>query len=90
MKYIHNAKGLKAEGYESTSGFVVCEGSQAALEAVPPMKAHVRGIFEIREKLISTGVLSSADDSYRFPASTLILFLYTEFAKSGDQDIIAG
>jgi hypothetical protein len=26
-----NAKGLKAEGYESTSGFVICEGSQAAL-----------------------------------------------------------
>ena len=26
-----NAKGLKVEGYESTSGFVVCEGSQAAL-----------------------------------------------------------
>ena len=61
-----NAKGLKAEGYESTSGFVVCEGSQAALEAVPSMKTHVRGMYEIREKLISTGVLSLADDFYRF------------------------
>ena len=61
-----NAKGLKAEGYESTSGFVVCEGSQAALEAVPSMKTHVRGMYEIREKLINTGVLSPADDSYRF------------------------
>ena len=61
-----SAKGLMAEGYESTSGFVVCEGSQAALEAVPSMKTHVRGIYEIREKLISTGVLGLADDSYRF------------------------
>jgi hypothetical protein len=61
-----NAKGLKAEGYESTSGFVVCEGSQAALEAVPSMKTHIRGIYEIREKLISIGVLSSDVDAYRF------------------------
>lgn len=61
-----NAKGLKADGYESTSGFVVCEGSQAALEAVPSMKTHVRGMYEIREKLISAGVLSFEDNSYRF------------------------
>ena len=65
-RFFLNAKGLKAEGYESTSGFVVCEGSQAALEAVPSMKTHVRGMYEIREKLISTGVLSPADGSYRF------------------------
>ena len=61
-----NAKGLMAEGYESTSGFVVCEGSQAALEAVPSMKTHVRGMYEIREKLISTGVLGLKGNSYRF------------------------
>jgi hypothetical protein len=61
-----NAKGLKAEGYESTSGFVVCEGSQAALETVPSMKTHVRGMYEIREKLISTGVLGLKGNSYRF------------------------
>lgn len=59
-------KGLKAEGYESTSGFVVCEGSQAAPEAVPSMKTHNRGMFDLRERLISTGVLSQGDDSCRF------------------------
>ena len=61
-----SAKGLMAEGYESTSGFVVCEGSQATLEAVPSMKTHVRGMYEIREKLISTGVLRQDGDAYRF------------------------
>ena len=63
--FIH-AKGLKAEGYESTSGFVVCKGSQAALKVVPSMKTHVRGIYELREKLITTGVLSPAGDAYHF------------------------
>jgi len=61
-----NTKGVKAKGYESTSGFVVCEGSQAVLKAVPSMKTHVRGMYDIREKLISTGVLSPADKYYRF------------------------
>jgi len=61
-----NTKGVKAKGYESTSGFVVCEASQAVLKAVPSMKTHVRGMYDIREKLISTGVLSPADKYYRF------------------------
>ena len=61
-----NAKRVKATGYESTSGFVVCEGSQAVLKAVPSMKIHVRGMYDIRENLISTGVLSPMDNYYRF------------------------
>lgn len=61
-----NAKGLKAEGFESTSGFVVCEGSQAALDVVPSMKTHVRGMYEIREKLIRTGVLRQTGEAYIF------------------------
>ena len=61
-----NAKGLKAEGFESTSGFVVCEGSQTALDVVPSMKTHVRGMYEIREKLIRTGVLRQAGEAYIF------------------------
>jgi len=61
-----NTKGVKAEGYESTSGFVVCEGSQAVLKTVPSMKTHVRGMYDIREKLISTGVLSPTDNYYCF------------------------
>jgi len=61
-----NSKGVKAEGYESTSGFVVCEGSQAVLKTVPSMKAHVRGMYDNREKLISSGVLIPTDNCYRF------------------------
>lgn len=61
-----NTKGVKAEGYESTSGFVVCEGSQAVLKTVPSMKTHVRGMYDIREKLIATGVLTTEEKFYRF------------------------
>lgn len=60
------AKGLKAEGYESTSGFVVCQGSQAALESVPSMKNHVRGMYDLREKLIVSGVLAQEGQCYHF------------------------
>lgn len=60
------AKGVKAEAYEATEGFVVCEGSQAVLDAVPSMKNHVRGMYEIREKLIGTGVLALSGNHYKF------------------------
>lgn len=60
------AKGLKAEGYESTGGFVVCQGSQATLGTAPSMKTHVRGMYDIREKLITSGVLTKEDKCYRF------------------------
>lgn len=60
------AKGLKAEGYESTSGFVVCEGSQAEPKAVPSMKTHNRGMFDLREKLISAEVLMQEERYCRF------------------------
>ncbi len=61
-----NAKGLSAEGFESTAGFVVCEGSQAALKSVPSMKTHVRGMYDIREKLIESGVLQKEDNCFCF------------------------
>ncbi len=60
------AKGLKAEGYESTSGFVVCQGSQAALESVPSMKNHIRGVYDLRERLIASGVLAQKEKCYQF------------------------
>lgn len=60
------AKGLKAEGYESTSGFVVHKGSQAALEVVPSMKTYAGGAYSLREKLIASGVLTKEDTCYLF------------------------
>ena len=61
-----NSKGVSAEGFESTGGFVVCKGSQAVLESVPSMKTHVRGMYDIRKKLIESGVLQKEDTCFRF------------------------
>ncbi|MBU4152374.1 MAG: GIY-YIG nuclease family protein [Proteobacteria bacterium] len=61
-----SAKGLKAEGYESTSGFVVHKGSQAALEVAPSMQTYAQGAYSLRDKLIASGVLVKEDKCYRF------------------------
>ncbi len=61
-----NSKGVSADGFESTGGFVVCKGSQAVLESVPSMKTHVRGMYDIRKKLIESGVLQKEDTCFRF------------------------
>lgn len=65
-RFFLNAKGLTAEGFESTGGFVVFEGSQSTLETVPSMKIHVRGMYDLRERLIDSGVLRQKDNCYRF------------------------
>jgi hypothetical protein len=59
-------KGVSATGYESTKGFVVKSGSKAVREAVPSMKEHVRGMFDLREDLIQNGVLAEGSDAYVF------------------------
>lgn len=59
-------KGVTANGYEATQGFVVKAGSQAAGEAVPSMQEHVRGVYEHRLELIRNGVLSRRGDFYEF------------------------
>jgi hypothetical protein len=59
-------KGVTATGYESTKGFVVKSGSKAVREAVPSMKEHVRGMFDLREDLIQNGVLAEGSDAYVF------------------------
>lgn len=59
-------KGVVATGYEASQGFVVTVGSRAAAEAVPSMALHVRGMFDLRQELISTGVLVLDGDWYRF------------------------
>lgn len=59
-------KGVSAQGFEGTQGFVVKGGSQAVAEAVPSMEQHVRGMFEIRQELIRNGVLARQGDHYVF------------------------
>lgn len=59
-------KGIKAKGYESTEGFVVCAGSQAARDTTPSMEAYAPGRIEERKKLIASGVLLAQNDRYVF------------------------
>jgi hypothetical protein len=59
-------KGVSAQGFEGTQGFVVKEGSQAVGETVPSMEQHVRGMYELREELIRNGVLARQGDHYMF------------------------
>jgi len=59
-------KGVQATGYEASQGFVVRAGSQAVADAVPSMALHVRGMFDLRQELISNGVLSLQDGLYQF------------------------
>jgi hypothetical protein len=63
---ICKGKGVQASGYEASQGFVVKAGSQAVAESVPSMQLHVRGMFDVRQQLITNGVLALADGLYRF------------------------
>lgn len=59
-------KGVSANGYEATQGFVVKAGSKAVGESVPSMQQHVRGMFDLREELIGNGVLVREGDHFNF------------------------
>lgn len=59
-------KGVTANGYEATQGFIVKAGSRAVGEAVPSMQQHVRSMFNIRQELIQNGVLQREDDHFHF------------------------
>lgn len=59
-------KGVTANGYETTQGFVVKSGSLAVGEAVPSMQQHVRGMYDLRGELIANAVLDRDGDHYRF------------------------
>jgi len=59
-------KGIVAQGFEATQGFVVRAGSQAIGETVPSMQQHVRGMFDLRQELIGNGVLERDGDHFRF------------------------
>ena len=59
-------KGVQATGYEASQGFVVRSGSQATANTVPSMAQHVRGIYDLRQELISNGVLVMQAGLYQF------------------------
>jgi len=59
-------KGVTANGYEATQGFIVKAGSLAVGEAVPSMQQHVLSMFNIRQELIQNGVLQLEEDHFRF------------------------
>jgi hypothetical protein len=59
-------KGVAAQGYEATQGFVVKAGSLAVGETVPSMQQHVRGMYDLRQELIGNGVLERDGDHFRF------------------------
>jgi hypothetical protein len=61
-----SGKGIQAEGYESSEGFVVIEGSQAMAETAPSMEHRVGGYFELRTELIESGVLLDEGPALRF------------------------
>lgn len=59
-------KGVQATGYEASQGFVVRAGSQAVADTVPSMAQHVRGMYDLRQELISNGVLAMQGALYQF------------------------
>lgn len=59
-------KGLQAQGYESTQGFVVKAQSQASLALTSSMQEQMHGIVDLRLDLINNGVLEREGDSYVF------------------------
>jgi hypothetical protein len=59
-------KGVSAQGFESTQGFVVKAGSEAVAETAPSMEQYVHGMYELRQQLIGNGVLAAQGDRYLF------------------------
>lgn len=56
-------KGAEATGYESDDGFVVEEGSTAAINETPTTPPHV---IALRRQLVESGVLVKTGETYRF------------------------
>ena len=59
-------KGVQATGSEASQGFVVRAGSQAVVDSAPSMAQHVRGMFDLRQELISNGVLVPLGGLFQF------------------------
>ncbi len=61
-----NGKGVSANGYEATQGFVVMAGSQAVGEEVASMQQYASGAYELRQELIKNGILKNTGERYLF------------------------
>lgn len=57
------SKGITAKGYMTAGGFVVCQGSQAAIEEQSAIHDYMRAI---RKDLVASGVLIADGAHYRF------------------------
>ncbi len=80
---ICKGKGVQATGYESSQGFVVRTGSQAAA-TVTPSFAKLAGPSELRADLLKNGVLVMGDEALRFTQD------YVFSAPSAASDIVLG
>jgi len=76
-------KGVEAQGYESSQGFVVNAGSRAVADVTPTF-AQMRGTSELRNDLIANGVLVLDGATYRFTQD------YVFSAPSAASDIVLG
>lgn len=61
LRYHLTAKGLQAEGYESSEGFVVMKGSQVAVGERPSIHGFLK---ELRAALVKEGVLQLNGQAY--------------------------
>ncbi len=59
-------KGLVAQGYESTQGFVVKAGSKATGEVVDSMAQYAAYALSMRQELIDLGVLAQQGNDFAF------------------------
>lgn len=59
-------KGLVARGFETTQGFVVKAGSQAAGQVAPSLPEHFSATVAKRQELIDLGVLHPQGNDYAF------------------------
>lgn len=76
-------KGVEAQGFESTQGFVVKAGSRAVADVTPTFE-QMRGTRELRGDLIESGVLVLDGASYRFTQD------YVFTAPSAASDMVLG
>ncbi len=59
-------KGNKASGHDAPQGFIVREGSTAAMMFTPSVADHFPYVVKAREDLVQSGVLAVVGDKYRF------------------------
>jgi hypothetical protein len=77
-------KGIVARGYESTQGFVVKAGSQAAGGFVPSMHKHFPSVVAWRDELIAMGVLAPQGEHFVFTQD------YVFNSPSAASDLVLG